>query len=380
MRHLVPLLLASLLSVSDLARAASFTPLGTLPAGNLGSTAWGVSADGTVVVGYAGGDNGYTEAFRWSGGVMVGLGILPPVGVAPSSRAFGVSADGSIVVGESAGWDEAITTFSSQAFQWSGGVMTGLESLGGESVVAARAISADGNIVAGNSGDQAARWVSGVVTGLGFLPGGAYSTASGVSANGEVVVGTADSEGSVFAVRWDNGVISSVDHPEGMFSEGLAVSADGAFAVGYMYDGDGSTLEAFRWSDGELLALGFLDEAYPFSQAHSVSGDGSIVVGNSTTDTSSGNYNHAFIWTEAYGMQPLYDLLLATGATGLEGWSISNAQAISSDGRWIVGTAVGPNGLPQAFLAEITSVPEASVAWLLGSALAALACARRNKT
>ena len=377
MKRFAPLLLASLLLAPEIGRAASFTPLGDLPGGDLASTALGVSADGTVVVGFGVNESGDIEAFRWSGGVMVGLGILPPVVDPAFSYAFGVSADGSIVVGESAGGQDdtpGSEPYRSQAFLWSGGVTTGLESLGGV-VDGARAVSADGSIVVGYSGGQAVRWVGGAVTALEPLPGGGYSGASGVSADGGVVVGTADdSAGTTLAVRWDNGVISSIDHPESVISsDAHAVSADGGVVVGSMRAE--FTTEAFRWSDGEVLGLGFLQEqSWAYSEAHSVSGDGSIVVGLSETD----GFNRAFIWTEAHGMQPLFDLLVATGATGLEGWSIYNAHAISPDGRWIVGTAVDPDGFSQAFLAEITSLPEPSAAWLLGSALAALACARRR--
>ena len=54
----------------------SFTGLGFLP-GASSSRASGISANGTVVIGYSG-----TEAFRWSAATgMVGLGDLPGVGV-----------------------------------------------------------------------------------------------------------------------------------------------------------------------------------------------------------------------------------------------------------------------------------------------------------
>src|SRR5690606_27676125 len=57
--------------------AASFIPLGDLPGGDVYSMAYGVSADGSTVVGasrVAGGE----EAFRWTSETgMVGLGDLP---------------------------------------------------------------------------------------------------------------------------------------------------------------------------------------------------------------------------------------------------------------------------------------------------------------
>jgi probable HAF family extracellular repeat protein len=70
--------------------------LGDLPGGGFWSAAFGVSADGSVVVGRGVSDPN-TEAFRWtSGGGMVGLGHLPGGSV---SWAYAASADGSVVVG-----------------------------------------------------------------------------------------------------------------------------------------------------------------------------------------------------------------------------------------------------------------------------------------
>jgi uncharacterized membrane protein len=70
--------------------------LGGLPGGSGESTGGYVSADGTVVVGSAVGAGGL-EVFRWDGGSgMQGLGI--PAGCL-ESRATGISADGSVIVG-----------------------------------------------------------------------------------------------------------------------------------------------------------------------------------------------------------------------------------------------------------------------------------------
>ena len=70
--------------------------LGDLPGGVFGSDAWGVSADGSVVVGGSYSASGIGEAFRWENGVMTGLGDLPG---GSWSWAHAVSADGLVVVG-----------------------------------------------------------------------------------------------------------------------------------------------------------------------------------------------------------------------------------------------------------------------------------------
>jgi probable HAF family extracellular repeat protein len=72
----------------------SLTWLGTL--GGYESEAWGVSADGAVVVGMARNPAGFYRAFRWTAsGGMQDLGTLG----GDRSWAYDVSADGSVVVG-----------------------------------------------------------------------------------------------------------------------------------------------------------------------------------------------------------------------------------------------------------------------------------------
>lgn len=77
------------------------THLGDLPDGIFSSTAHGVSADGSVIVGPGSSASGM-EAFRWTEETgMIGLGDLP--GGNFTSNAYGVSGDGSIVVGSGLG-------------------------------------------------------------------------------------------------------------------------------------------------------------------------------------------------------------------------------------------------------------------------------------
>ena len=113
--------------------------IGDLPGGGSQSQAYGVSTDGSVVVGQGSAVSGY-EAFRWTqSGGMVGLGDLP--GGELDSWAFGVSADGSVVVGYSwSAWD------LHEGFRW-----TASEEMIGLGGGKARAVSADGLVVVGDS-------------------------------------------------------------------------------------------------------------------------------------------------------------------------------------------------------------------------------------
>jgi probable HAF family extracellular repeat protein len=102
-----------------------------------------ISADGSVIVGSFG--SAVAEAFRWTQGTgMVGLGDLP--GGAFHSIANGVSADGSVVVG----W--SVVSSGNEAFLWTQD--TGMMSLGtlpGSLSAEGNAVSGDGSVVVGHS-------------------------------------------------------------------------------------------------------------------------------------------------------------------------------------------------------------------------------------
>jgi probable HAF family extracellular repeat protein len=107
------------------------TDLGVLPGGSPFIFPEDVSADGSVVVGYGRAADGAFEAFHWKDGVMSPLGRLPGQ---LDSLAYGVSADGTTVVGKS----------GDRAFLWKDGLLSDL-GLGG-----AIAVSADGGTVVGS--------------------------------------------------------------------------------------------------------------------------------------------------------------------------------------------------------------------------------------
>jgi probable HAF family extracellular repeat protein len=294
--------------------AGNFIPLGDLPGGDFSSEAYGVSADGSVVVGVANvscDPNAAAEAFHWTAATgMVGLGDL--LGGGGVSVAEGVSANGEVVVG----WSQ--TAMGTEAFRWTVG--TGM-------------------------------------VGLGGLPGvDLASGASSASDDGSVIVGTADTgvnEHSAFRWTAGTGMVGLGDFPGGGTRSGASdTSADGGVVVGSSISASG--LEAFRWAAGTgMVGLGDLPDGSFASSAHGVSADGSVIVGIGESTIG----REAFVWTQTDGMRSLRDVLLANGATGFDNWQLKQADAISADGRWVVGWGFNASGDREAFLANISPSP-----------------------
>ena len=232
----------------DPLRAARWTAshgwsvLDDLEGGASESQVLGVSADGSVLVGWGASAAGL-EAARWVDGRAVAMGDLP--GGAFHSGAAQVSADGKTIVGT------GTTADGSEVFVWKEATgMVGLGDLpGGDHASEPFGMNPDATVVVGKAtserGLEAMRWTAaGGMKGLGDLPGGDFSSiAFDVSSDGKVVVGTATSASGAAAFVWDaeHGMRSLKDVllaagvgavASWTLTEATGISADGRVVVG----------------------------------------------------------------------------------------------------------------------------------------------------
>jgi probable HAF family extracellular repeat protein len=326
--------------------------LGTL--GGDWSEAYGVSADGSVVVGWARNAAGQRRAFRWTAaGGMQDLGTLG----GGESWAWGVSADGSVVVG----WARNAAG-QNRAFRWTAaGGMQDLGTLGRRwerGLWRFRRWLRGGRL--GSQRRRAAACLSldggGWDAGPRHAAGGDGSGAYGVSADGSVVVGWAhNAAGQWRAFRWTAaGGMQDLGTLGGDWSEASGVSADGSVVVGWAQNAAGLS-RAFRWTAaGGMQDLGTLGGDW--SEALGVSADGSVVVGWAQTPQGSACLSldgGGWHGGPEHHLRPPADRRL--GAL--------RANAISPDGRYIVGRGYNAaTGREEAFLLDTqgTGVEERS--------------------
>lgn len=334
-----------------------FQGLGDLPGGAVNSYVFEISADGSTLVGRSPSANG-TEAFRWNAiDGMVGMGDL--AGGAFYSEARGVSGDGSIITGYSSS-----ANGDRDAFRWTaqGGMVSIGDLPGGPFGSEGDEVSVDGTTIVGNSDAMAFRWTQadGMI-GLGFIVGGNSSEARGVSLDGSVIVGHSTSVNAPTwppfneAFRWTQagGMIGLGFLPGGApLSDGTSVSGDGSIVVGYSSSSNG-VYEAYRWTQmSGMVSIGDLPGGSFASIARDVSPDGSMIVGFGTSSIGS----EAAIWDESPAAQRVVDVIAANGVIVPAGWVLTDATgiAINNSVVSICGYGINPQNNPEAWLARYT--------------------------
>src|SRR5262249_29971250 len=138
-----------------------------------------------------------------------------------------------------------------------------------------------------------------------------------------------DENGKPEAVIWDratNARIRLGKLPFTTESQVLSLSADGRVAVGFATGQSAGQPrnQAFRWEDGELLALDSIAE-----EARAVSADGSVVVG--------GGREGAFVWDAQHGARPVLDVLRDEYHLSVESGGLDAGVAVSADGKTLAG-------------------------------------------
>jgi len=367
-RHSVCLVTLGLgaLFLASASQAASIQAIGYLPGGDH-SSAFGISDDGSVVVGEANSSSG-NYAFRWT--ATTGIQALSrQFSTSTSGMAWDVSGNGAIVVG----MDSPGSGTAFNATRWDSLYVP--QDLSAGTQAQARGANGNGTVIVGGSNEGAFRWTSATgVQRLGSLSPGLFSNANAVDNSGNVAVGVAyDSSGNGNAARFSGGTVTSLgDLPGGNFdSVAFAVSGDGQYIAGRGTTATGR--QPFLWSATMgMIGLGNLGAANTDAEARGVSNGGVRVVGYDPG--SPGGFQTAFLWDAAHGMRPLRDVLANDYGMDMTGWILGTAYAISPDGSKIAGygSKVG-TGLNLAWVAEIPAqVPEPASAALSLLGLASL--------
>lgn len=209
------------------------------------SSAWGISGDGSTIVGLGWVDAGTAHAIKWTeADGTVDMGSTVPD---RSSRANGVNTDGSVIVG----WQDGVTGFRQGAI-WIDGKQTLLTDADGVELGEAGAVSGDGNWVIGGGMEA---WIWNAEQGL-----------------------------------------QTISHPNGgPFFRGssTAVSDDGSVVVGFYraWPGPPMTGEGFIWTpetgrvdlNEYVTSLGMDDLGITFGLPLAISSDGTMIAGTGTT-------------------------------------------------------------------------------------------------
>jgi len=246
--------------------------LGFLATGNSEfSEARGVNANGQVIVGDSINANGIYQAFTWQGGSMTAL-TSPYVDSA--SYAYGVSAAGSVVVG--------YVGNQSQAVRWVNGTPSLLSG-----IAAAYGVSANGNVLVGfsipSSTPVAVRWtpapgsqsIQSLLTAAGVsVSGWTLTNALGVSADGTTITGIGtDPNGHTQA--W----IARLPAPGGSLTDTHDFNDDGYSDI--LWRDTGGEVAAWLMNGGTVsqsAGISTLPSSFSIIGQHDFNGDGNADV------------------------------------------------------------------------------------------------------
>ncbi|MCD4720182.1 MAG: hypothetical protein K8S13_10045, partial [Desulfobacula sp.] len=367
----------------------------------------GLSGDGSTVVSGYYNSQGIMEPYRWTrkdGRKWLGFSE-PCQNVSPQSYATAVSYDGSYITGRTR-VDQIRLYYiffptryyvdMTKGFIWHNNNFTGLPWIYGHKLALPFDISGSGSVVIGNSrdvsaildhitpGDHAVTWESVRnynVSGLGVYAGDDDSLAFAVSNDGSAIVGVSGNTNSTWLTDsyWDpvvnkNGSgwqrlakLSTATIYAG-FNNVLGVSADGAKAVGCLYDGakslpsfwDTTTLQAFALSQlpGKNQRGCAFDVSGLIEDSSFPSGKGYIAVGELDF--------LAVMWkvdqTAHTSTVERVDSLLTSLQLGnkIKGWKLKIAHQVSDDGKTFAGQGFNQAEKPWIWFADLNAPPPAN--------------------
>jgi probable HAF family extracellular repeat protein len=194
---------------------------------------------------------------------------------------------------------------------------------------------------ADTAGDQRAfRYSGGVMTDIGALLGNTLPNSYGYSINDAGhVAGTAYNRNYTMwhAFLYNGSQAVTIERPDNKGSSALSINNRGSIAGYLVLTSD--VEHAFFYSGGVITDLGTLGGNYSYGIGLNNS---NVVVGGSFVDTNESVY-HAFLWA-GNSMKDLNDLLDASGS----GWVLTEARSINDSGQ-IVGVG-RRGGVNRAFL------------------------------
>jgi probable HAF family extracellular repeat protein len=334
--------------------AARFIPIPSLESPAYINTATGVSQDGKVVAGWSDSTDGI-RAFKWTavnGASSLGVGYMPG-SMKRVSQATAFSADGKVIVGWTYYFDSNSGSARKMAFIWTAaGGFHGIPASNGYNYIP-HALSADGSIIVGEiaSGETPRfavifHWDDSVEAVLGYAPW-SQAQAIGVSRDGLRIVGSGvyAASGSyprrTFLRDEADGFQFIGDSDGDAYTRATALSADGQLIAGTLNATD-STIFRWRESTGVVDAGTFPGASN--TQVLAVDESGDVMVGRAGTVD---NW-FAIIWDAANGFQRLSDYATQTLSLDLQGWQLTQANAITR--RAIVGQGIDPDGLQKAWM------------------------------
>jgi len=365
------LALAAVLACLTLAAGAALAVPTVAWTGN--NYPWGVSADGSVVVGNTG--DGNYEAFRWTeltGTVGLGMhtGNIASGGGVPDVSDDGLHVSATIITADS--------TLATQGI-WTKGIgwrrsMPPIPPTGGTSgdgLGSCWGLSGDGTTLTGffwragqtDGSAHANTWTT-VDSTFTHLPTPVRNCrGNDLNYDGSIVVGWSETDfGTWQPTVWENGGVEVLSSSE-YWTEAKGITNDGNTICGMAYDDISGQISAAIWqrtdSGWQENLLGVLPGTFiGYGQAimYEVAEMGNIGVGYNEYTWGSGT---GFVWTLNEGMVKAMDFFTSYGVTFPDNFVIDSLTGISHDGKTICGfghdSAIYP-AVPEGFVVTLDYV------------------------